>query len=220
MQHVQAASSEAGEQDAQVRWETLRSLLASQAMHVGQQVTLSTGKQSNYYFDCKPVTLSAAGASLVADAFLDVLNSFHEPVSAVGGLTHGADPIIGAMMMRACERGQQLDGFYVRKEPKRHGTKRLIENPPRPNTPVLIVDDVVTTGSSVLRAIDAATEAGCNVVGVVTLIDRDEGGTEEIRRAAPNYVALYTRKDFPEINEAKGNGPPAKSEQHSVRAPV
>src|SRR5438067_2461372 len=96
---------------------TLRDLLAERALRVakpGESFTLSTGRQSNFYFNCKPVTLSSDGASLVADAFLEKLALLPEPVTAVGGRTLGADPIIGAMMMRGLERGIRLEGFYVR----------------------------------------------------------------------------------------------------------
>lgn len=187
--------------------ETLRELLASRALRVaqpGEWFSLSTGRQSKFYFNCKPVTLSSDGASLVADAFLDKLKFFPEPVTAVGGRTLGADPIIGAMMMRALEHGQRLEGFYVREKQKSHGTKELIANAPPAGTKVVIVDDVVTTGKSVIEAIDAASAAGCVIIGVITLMDRQEdGGEENIRERVPNYHSIFTRHDFPEIGEAE-----------------
>ena len=187
--------------------ETLRDLLATRALRVaapGEWFTLSTGRRSKFYFNCKPVTLSSDGASLVADGFLDKLKSLPEPVTAVGGRTLGADPIIIAMMMRTLDRGQRLEGFYVREKQKAHGTKELIANAPPPGTKVVVVDDVVTTGKSVIEAIDAAQEAGCIVVGVIALMDRLEGdGDANIRARVPNYIALYNRHDFPEIGEAE-----------------
>jgi orotate phosphoribosyltransferase len=181
----------------------LRELLVKLALRAGQKVTLSTGRMSNFYFNCKPVTLSSEGASLVADGFLEKLKLLPEPVAAVGGRTLGADPIVGAMMMRALERGQRLEGFYVREKQKAHGTKELIANAPPPGTRVVIVDDVVTTGGSVLEAVDAAEAADCIVVGVIALVDRqEEGGAERIRARVPHYFALYTRQDFPEISES------------------
>jgi orotate phosphoribosyltransferase len=185
----------------------LRDFLTLHALRVagpGEWFTLSTGCKSKFYFDCKPVTLSSEGASLVADAFLDKLKSFPEPVTAVGGRTLGADPIIIAMMMRARERGQHLDGFYVREKQKTHGTKELIANAPPAGTKVVIVDDVVTTGKSVIEAIDAARDAGCVIVGVIVLMDREErDGGAAIQKLVPNYHAIYTRRDFPEIGEAE-----------------
>src|ERR1700680_3063122 len=182
--------------------DALRELLAQRALGTGQTVTLSTGRLSNFYFNCKPVTLSSEGASLVADGFLEKLKLLPEPVAAVGGRTLGADPIVGAVMMRALERGQRLDGFYVREKQKAHGTKELIANAPPPGTRVVIVEDVVTTGGSALEAVDAAEAAGCIVVGVIALVDRqEEGGAEKIGARVPHYFALYTRQDFPEIGE-------------------
>jgi orotate phosphoribosyltransferase len=126
--------------------ETLRKLLVTRALRVaapGEWFTLSTGRKSKFYFNCKPVTLSSDGASLVADGFLDELKSLPESVTAVGGRTIGADPIVSAMMMRGPERGLRLEGFYVREKQKEHGTKELIANAPPPGTKVVIVDDVV-----------------------------------------------------------------------------
>jgi orotate phosphoribosyltransferase len=184
--------------------DTLRDLLAQRALTTGRKMILSTGRESNFYLNCKAVTLSSDGASLVADAFLDKLIDLPESVTAVGGRTLGADPIVGAMMMRALERGQRLEGFYVRDKKKTHGTMELIANPPPGGSRVVIVDDVVTTGGSVLEAVDAAEAIGCIVVGVIALVDRQEAaGAENIRARVPHYFALYTRQDFPEIGEAE-----------------
>jgi orotate phosphoribosyltransferase len=183
--------------------DALRELLVQRALRTGQTVTLSTGRASNFYFNCKPVTLSSDGASLVADAFLDKLRLLPGPVSAVGGRTIGADPIVGAMMMRALERGQRLEGFYVREKQKTHGTKELIANAPASGSRVVVVDDVLTTGGSVLEAVDAAEAAGCIVAGVIALVDRqEEGGAERVRARVAHYFPLYTRQDFPEIGES------------------
>lgn len=187
--------------------DALRDLLSQRALRVappGESFTLSSGLRSNFYFNCKPVTLSSDGASLVADAFLEKLKEFGEHVSAVGGRTIGADPIIGAMMMRAFERGQRLEGFYVRDKQKAHGTKELIANAPAPGTKVIVVDDVVTTGKSVIEAVDAAQTAGCVVVGAIVLMDRlEEGGDASIRARVPWYASIYTRLDFPEIGRSE-----------------
>ena len=179
------------------RRQDLRDLLDSRAARTGE-ITLSTGAKSNFYFDCKPVTLSADGAYLVGMAFLDVLDEFPERPEAVGGLTHGADPIVSAMVVLSHVRKCPIEGFYVRKEAKRHGTKRRIENPPKPGTKVVIVDDVVTTGKSLLQAVNEAREAGCKVIGVLALVDREEqDGAANIRREVDTYIPLYKRNDFP-----------------------
>ena len=184
--------------------DSLRSLLADRAVIRGR-ITLSSGTVSEYYFDCKRVMLSSAGAPLVGEAVLDAIKSLPEQPVAIGGLTHGADPIIGAAMMKAAEQGQHLDGFYIRKEPKKHGTQKLIENVPEPGTPVVIVDDVVTKGGSVVQAVDAAEGAGCRVVAVIVLVDRLEGGAGKIRARVPDahYIPIFTLKNFLDIDEIR-----------------
>ena len=194
--------------------DALWTLLADRALSIGPERTLSTGQVSNFYFDCKRVTLSSDGAPLVGDAFLDKLRLLTETVAAVGGRTLGADPIVGSMILRGHERGTRLDGFYVREKPKGHGTRRLIENPPPSDARVVIVDDVVTTGGSIIEAIDAAHGVGCKVVGVIVLVDRLAGADERIRARVADYFPLYTRNDFPQISEAD-NCPMRKSERHS-----
>ena len=178
----------------------LRDLLDDRAARTGE-ITLSNGAKSNFYFDCKPVTLSADGAYLVGMAFLDALDRLPDRPQAVGGLTHGADPIVSSMVVLSQVRGCPIDGFYVRKEAKRHGTKRRIENPPEPGTKVVIVDDVVTTGGSLLNAVREAREAGCEVIGVLALVDREEqGGAARIGQEVDIYIPLYKRSDFPRLN--------------------
>ena len=173
----------------------LRSLLAKRALIVGP-ITLSNGSHSNHYFDCKRVTLSSEGAGLVGEAVLDAIQGLPEKIEAIGGLTSGADPIIGAGMMEARQRGVSLNGFYVRKEPKNHGTRNLVENAPLKGSNVVIVDDVVTAGGSVLKAIEVVELEGCKVVAVITLVDRLEGGGDKIRARAKRYIALYNLDDF------------------------
>jgi orotate phosphoribosyltransferase len=179
----------------ETRRKRLRDLLAQRALILGP-ITLSSGKVSNHYFDCRRVTLSSEGAELVGDAVLDVIHSLPEKPLAIGGLTHGADPIIVAVMMRARHRGLPIDGFFVRKEAKAHGTKNLIENAPKPGTKVVIVDDVVTAGGSVLKAIEDAEHAGCEVVAAITIVDRKEGGGDKIRAKTTRYLPLFTLDDF------------------------
>ena len=200
----------------------LRTLIDTRALNVGKRVTLSTGKESTFYFDCKPVTLSSDGACLVGDAFLDVIDGLPEQPTAIGGLTHGADPIISAVVIRAAQRGRPLEGFYVRKEPKQHGTKQRIENAPPADTKVVIVDDVVTTGGSLLQAVDEARKAGCPVVAVIALVDRDEeDGAERIRHDVPRYIPLYTRHDFLRIDQqAETECQPTSSAQPSATVSV
>jgi orotate phosphoribosyltransferase len=178
--------------------EALRQVIVKRSLVLGP-ITLASGKQSNYYFDCRTTTLDPDGASLLADQMLDIIDTLPEPPDAVGGLTLGADPIIGAIMMRGLERGRRLQSFYVRKESKEHGTKKLVENPPPRGSRVVIVEDVVTTGGSVIKALDQAEKIGCHVVAVICLLDRLDGGGEAIRSRCPAYYSLFTLNDFPEI---------------------
>jgi orotate phosphoribosyltransferase len=173
----------------------LKTLLASRSVLPGP-IVLSNGSFSDYYFDCKRVTLDSEGSSLVGEAILDEIEKLPDCPTAIGGLTHGADPIIGAVVMRARDRGMRISGFYVRKEPKKHGTQKFVENAPPPGTNVVIVDDVVTAGGSVLKAVEGAEREGCRVVAVMTLVDRLEGGTERIRARVKRYIPLFTLEDF------------------------
>ena len=184
----------------------LRDLLDERSARTGE-ITLSNGAKSNFYFDCKPVTLSADGAYLTGTAFLDALDQLPERPDAVGGLTHGADPIVSAMVALSHVQGRPIQGFYVRKELKGHGTKRRIENPPKSGSRVVIVDDVVTTGGSLLKAVQEAREAGCVVIGAMALVDREEqDGAANIRQVVDSYVPLYRRSDFPRIADATDTG--------------
>lgn len=173
----------------------LRDMLADRSVLPGP-ITLSNGSESKYYFDCKKVTLSSDGAALVGDAFLDIIEDLPERPEAIGGLTHGADPIVSAVMLRARDRGLSIDGFYVRKVPKEHGTKNKIENAPRAGTKVVVVDDVVTQGTSVLQAVESARQAGCEVVAVLSLVDRLEGGRGRIEARVHDYRSVYDLGDF------------------------
>jgi len=176
----------------------LRQLLLDRSLIQGD-VTLSSGQSSSFYFDCKRVTMYPRGASLVADACLAAIARLPERPQAVGGMTSGADPMVGAVMMRALERGWELASFYVRKEPKKHGTRQWLENAPDKGTKVVMVEDVVTSGGSVIRAIERAEEAGLIVVSVITLVDRGAGGAAAVGARCAAYHALYQRADFPEL---------------------
>ena len=174
----------------------LRALLARDAL-CERNVNLSSGSASKFYFDCKRVTLSAEGSSLVGQVCLAEIERWPERVDAVGGLAHGANPIVSAVVALS----GRVNGFYVRNAPKEHGLKHLIENQPPSGTGVLIVDDVVTSGSSLLKAVRAARDAGCHVVGALALVDRNEGGAERIRQEVARYVPLFTKaQDFPDLN--------------------
>src|SRR3954471_13194890 len=149
-------------------------LLRRDALRTGT-FTLASGRTSHYYVDGRRVTLSAEGAALIGAGVLDLLADRPE-VAAVGGLTLGADPIVGATLAVAAARGlDHWRGFLVRKEAKGHGTGKLIEGPLEPGSAVVVVDDVATTGGSSLQAVDAVEAFGCRVARVVAVLDRLEG---------------------------------------------
>ncbi len=172
--------------------------------------TLASGRKSHYYVDGRTVTLSAEGAEAVAHGVLEVL-SRHPEITAVGGLTMGADPIVGATLALASRYGRQdLRGFLVRKEAKGHGTGRLIEGSLQPGQKVAILDDVATTGGSSLQAVAAVKGYGAEVGCVIVMLDRLEGAAESFASHALPFVAITTIRDLgveplgpfhPEVNE-------------------
>lgn len=161
-------------------------------------VTLSSGKTSDFYIDSKQTVLTAEGHFLVGQLFFALLLSRAPAVRAVGGLTMGADPLASAVATVSFVAGRPIHAFYVRKEPKGHGTAQWIEGRKHlpPGTKVAIVEDVITTGASTLRAIERARLAGLSVVHVLALVDREEeDGRQAVEREAP-VTTLFTRRDF------------------------
>jgi orotate phosphoribosyltransferase len=156
--------------------------------------TLASGRKSTYYLDGRLITLHAEGLKLIAEGILDLLTDFD--FAAVGGMSIGADPIVGGVLTVAAQRGRPLLGFLVRKEAKEHGTKRMVEGPVQPGSKVVIVDDVITTGGSSLQAIDRALEVGCQVVCVVGVCDRLQGGAEAFAARGIPFRSLLTIRDF------------------------
>jgi orotate phosphoribosyltransferase len=156
--------------------------------------TLASGRKSTYYLDGRLITLHAEGLKLIAEGILDLLAEFE--FAAVGGMSIGADPIVGGVLTVAAQRGRPLLGFLVRKEAKEHGTKRMVEGPVQPGSRVVIVDDVITTGGSSLQAIDRALEVGCQVVCAVGVCDRLQGGAKAFADRGIPFRSLLTIRDF------------------------
>jgi len=163
--------------------------------YVEREVILASGKPSTFYIDCKQAILSAEGHFLVGTVLCDLLAHIAPEVRAIGGLTMGADPIASAVATVSFQLGRPLDAFYIRKEPKEHGTQRWVEGRVAAGTVVAIVEDVCTTGASTLKAIERARLHGLEVARVIALVDRDEGGRAEVEKHAP-FTALYTARDF------------------------
>lgn len=171
----------------------LVALIREKALQLGQ-FKLASGKMSNYYLDCRKVTLDARGANLIAEGMLELLE--RDFPDAVGGMAIGADPITAAIITIAGQRGRHLAGFIVRKEAKQHGTGRDVEGPIQPGMRAVIVEDVVTTGGSALAAIEKAEAAGLKVVGVLGIIDRLEGGREALAAKGYSLRTLLSIRDF------------------------
>lgn len=155
---------------------------------------LTSGRTSNYYIDAKMTTLDPVGASLTARLILDTLKSFD--IDAIGGYTLGADPIVSAVAALSAETERPLYAFIVRKEPKKHGERKMIEGPFKKGWKVAVVDDVVTTGGSTLKACQAVEEEGGKVVLALTLVDRLEGGRENLEERGYKFLSLLTRDDL------------------------
>ena len=156
------------------------------------RVTLSSGREADYYVDLRRVTLSGRAAPLVGSVMLDLTADWE--FDAVGGLTLGADPVAAAMLHAAAARGRVLDAFVVRKEGKAHGLQRRIEGPDVSGRRVLAVEDTSTTGGSVLTAVDALKEAGAQVVGVAVIVER--GAAPAVGDAGLPYRAAFTSADL------------------------
>jgi orotate phosphoribosyltransferase len=179
------------------QWSRLRDLLHERA-YAERDVVLSSGKRSNFYIDCKQVSLHAEGAFLIGQLVRAVIARVAPQAEAVGGLTLGADPLATAVSVASFVAGQPLHAFVVRKEPKGHGTGQWLEGTGnlRPDMPVVVLEDVITTGASTLRAIERTRESGLRVVHVVALVDRDEeDGRAAVEASAP-LTTLFTRRDF------------------------
>nr|WP_042439692.1 orotate phosphoribosyltransferase [Sanguibacter keddieii] len=178
--------------------EQLRDLITSLAVVHGK-VTLSSGKEADYYVDLRRVTLHHRAAPLIGHVMLDALEEAGlgtAEVDAVGGLTLGADPIATALLHAAASRGLDLDAFVVRKAAKAHGMQRQIEGPDISGRRVVVVEDTTTTGGSPIAAIEAARAAGAEVVGVATIVDRATGAREKIEALGVPYHSLFGLADL------------------------
>jgi orotate phosphoribosyltransferase len=173
----------------------LRDLIRRKSLRTGD-FTLASGKKSSYYLDCRTTTLDPRGALLIARLILERMRLHNIQADAIGGLTMGADPIATAVAVVSGLEAKPIPAFIVRKEAKDHGTQRSIEGyDGKPGARVVIVDDVCTTGDSILKAAEKAEEAGYEVAGAFCVVDREEGGTELIAKRYPFYP-LFTAKEL------------------------
>jgi orotate phosphoribosyltransferase len=157
---------------------------------------LASGRMSNFYFNCKPTTLDSEGMLLIGHLMYALIKKEGWAVDGVGGLTLGADPLANAIAYTFAIKGEHIKAFVVRKERKSHGTMAWIEGGVKKGDRVLIVEDVITTGGSSIKAINRARRSGLKVIGVLALIDRQEGGREAIERQGLPFRAIFTKEEI------------------------
>lgn len=179
--------------------ERLLEILLERSFKTGS-FTLASGRTSDYYIDCRTTTLHPEGANIIAELFVEHIKlrmeETGEKVDSVGGLTLGADPIIGALISKSHERGIPLRGFIVRKEAKGHGRGKLVEGCLAEGDAVIIIEDVVTTGGSAFKAISAVEDAGARVLEVIAVVDREEGGREALAEKGYGLYSLFSTSDL------------------------
>ncbi|MEM6691166.1 MAG: orotate phosphoribosyltransferase [Planctomycetota bacterium] len=169
-------------------------LIKSEALQTGT-FTLASGATANYYLDCRNLTLHPQGSVEVGSVMLSLIEQRGLP-DAVGGMALGADPITASIVTQAGQKDLPLRGFMVRKEPKGHGTGKQVEGPVKPGEKVVIVEDVITSGGSAIKAVEAVRKFGLEVDTVVAIVDRLAGGREAFEAVGIELIALCDVKDL------------------------
>lgn len=162
-----------------------------------KKVILSSGKESDFYVDLRNITLHPEGLYLVSNLMFGLIEENFKDIQAVGGPTLGADPIIAGITYLSFLKNKPLYGFIIRKEPKKHGLSKLIEGDKnlKDVKNVAIVEDVVTTGESSFKAFNAAKDAGFNVVGILAILDRNEGAEEFFKEKNIKFISIFKKED-------------------------
>ena len=177
--------------------EHLRQLIQNDALTQGN-FKLASGNQTKYFFNLKPVVMNPIGATLIANAILQkssVIENTRQ-IDAFGGMALGAVPIVVAVCMRTAIEARRVFGFYVRKEAKDHGTQQVVEGCLQPGMHTLLLEDVTTTGGSVLLAAQAVKEFGCTVSDVISVVDRLEGAEGNLQQHGITLSSIFSREDF------------------------
>jgi len=158
--------------------------------------TLTSGKKSDYYFDCKQTALHPEGGFLIGRLFFEMLGKYD--VDGVGGMTLGADPLITGVTVVSYVEGRPLPGFIIRKKSKGHGTNQYLEGLAnfKQGDKVVLLEDVCTTGGTLITAAERVRDAGLEIVGVLAVLDREEGGRERLKEAGMELDAIFTRKEL------------------------
>lgn len=172
----------------------LKEILLARSVITGRTFTLASGKSSDFYVDARLTTLDPEGCALCGELFLEMLKGYD--VRAVGGYSIGADPIVSAIAVLSFQRGNPLPAFIIRKQEKSHGTGKLIEGNFPENGRVALFEDVVTSGGSILKGVQAVAERGGQVAVIMALLDRQEGGREAIEAAGFEFRSIFTREEL------------------------
>ena len=173
--------------------ERLLHLIRTRAYREGE-VTLASGRKSDFYIDGKMIEVSPEGAFLIGEALYERLRDMN--AVAVGGLAVGAVPLVTSIVISAHHQGGRIEGFFVRGEAKSHGTMKVIEGyVPKRGERVVVVDDVITSGKSVMKAIEAVRECGAEIAGVLAIVDRDAGGRQFFESQGLRYESIFTKQD-------------------------
>lgn len=180
-------------------------LLAQRSVRRGR-FTLASGRESSHYVDARLTTMSPEGLALIGPLALEAIRERGWAVEAVGGLTLGADPIAYAIAVASVSAPPLVRAFTVRKEAKQHGTGRLIEGPMRDGDRVVVIEDVITTGGSALKAAEAVQRAGARISGILALVDREEGGRAVLEERGFEVVCLATLSQL--LNEGSSEATP------------
>ena len=174
--------------------ERLKEILLELSVITDREFTLASGKKSNFYVDARITTLHPEGAFLIGKLFLDMLEDIE--VNSIGGYSIGADPIVSSISVRSFIEKKPIPAFIIRKQEKTYGTGKIIEGNFKKGDKVIIFDDVVTSGGSILKGAAEVEKAGGSVLGVMAVIDREEGGREMIETAGYPFTSIFTKSDL------------------------
>ena len=179
--------------DLSYKRQQLLSIISRASLLQGREFRLTSGRSSNFFIDLKRTMLDPEGASLLADLLFDKIKA--EDVDCIGGMATGAIPIVAVLCMRSWP-DKPIKGFFIRREAKGHGTDQRVDGPLDRGSRVILFEDVTTTGSSLMRAVDQTRQFQCTVLKVIAVVDRLEGAEENFRQAGITFEALFTRRDF------------------------
>jgi orotate phosphoribosyltransferase len=179
--------------DLSYKRQKLLAIISRASLLQGREFRLTSGGSSNFFIDLKKTMLDPEGASLLADLLFDKIRT--ENVDCIGGMETGAIPIVAVVCMRSWPE-KPVKGFFIRKEAKGHGTDQRVDGPLDRGSRVILFEDVTTTGSSLMRAVDQTRQFQCTVLKVIAVVDRLEGAVENFRKAGIIFEALFTRRDF------------------------